>query len=99
MPNIKAPRFATVLNLNQCFSRSNFEAKISSHLILVLETSPLRSLYALIFFSTYVLLKVLEYKIEGSDKSALLTQMARMAAMMTQRDGFGFNGKMMARYL
>ena len=49
--------------------------------------------------STYVLLKVLEYKIEGSDKSALLTQMARMAAMMTQRDGFGFNGKMMARYL
>ena len=49
--------------------------------------------------STYVLLKVLEYKIEGSDRSALLTQMARMAAMMTQRDGFGFNGKMMARYL
>ena len=66
---------------------------------LVLKTPPLRSRYAVIFSITYVLLKVLEYKIEGSDKSALLTQMARMAAMMTQRDGFGFNGKMMARYL
>ena len=70
-----------------------------SQLTLVLKTPALRSRYTSIYFSPYVLLKVLEYKIEGSDKSALLTQMARMAAMMTQRDGFGFNGKMMARYL
>ena len=49
--------------------------------------------------STYVLLKVLEYKIEGSDRSALLTQIARIAPMMTKRDGLGFNGNMIARYL
>ena len=49
--------------------------------------------------STYVLLKVLEYKIEGSDRSALLTQIVRIAPMMTKRDGLGFNGNMIARYL
>ena len=44
-----------------------------------------------------MLLKVLEYKIEGSDRSALLTQIARIAPMMTKRDGLGFNGNMIAR--
>ena len=48
---------------------------------------------------TYVLLNVFEYKIDGNDNRALQTQIAAMAPTITHRDGFGFNGNIMARYL